>query len=90
METFTFLDDNKIKKRITITPYKDNQWKCDCEGITDWHEFVCTMLGGLSFAYQEILGRNEFDILDILPDMVTEYCNDRKSIIYNDKENKID
>ena len=40
METFTFLDDNKIKKRITITPYKDNQWKCDCEGITDWHEFV--------------------------------------------------
>lgn len=48
------------------------------------------MLGGLSFAYQETLGINEFDILDILPGMVAEYCNDRKNMIYNDKENKVD
>ena len=52
-----------MEKRITITPYEDNQWKCDCEGITSWNEFAYAMLSGLSFAFQEILGKNEFDVL---------------------------
>lgn len=79
-----------MEKRITITPYEDNQWKCDCEGITSWNEFAYAMLSGLSFAFQEILGKNEFDVLDILPDAVMEYCNDRKDMICNGKESKAD
>lgn len=79
-----------MEKKIVITPYEGNQWKCDCEGITSWNEFVYTMLSGLSFAFQDILGKNEFDVLDILPDVVVDYCNDRKDMIHNGKENKAD
>ena len=77
-----------MEKRITITPHEGNQWKCEREGFTGWHEFECAMLSGLSFVCQEVFGKNEIDVLDILPRLVNGYCNNRKDMICNGKENK--